>query len=120
MVLEIIREKDQADFRGVRNDFSSRMGGGSIEVCFLHEYSANLPVGWVVGGSHQIAHVTCKLMFKCIVFCCQKRVSLAAKRRSSHGLPDGTFLIVFLSCILVVQSSFSGEGICGHMFVFLK
>lgn len=33
MVLEIIREKDQADFRGVRGDFSSRMGGGSIEVC---------------------------------------------------------------------------------------
>ena len=32
MVLEIIREKDQADFRGVRSDFSSRMGGGSIEV----------------------------------------------------------------------------------------
>ncbi|XP_054992050.1 far upstream element-binding protein 3 isoform X3 [Sorex araneus] len=31
MVLEIIREKDQADFRGVR-DFSSRMGTGSIEV----------------------------------------------------------------------------------------
>lgn len=75
MVLEIIREKDQADFRGVRNDFSSRMGGGSIEVCFLHKYSANLPVGWVVGGSHQIAHVTCKLIFKCIVFCCQKSES---------------------------------------------
>ncbi|XP_075041323.1 far upstream element-binding protein 3 isoform X3 [Mixophyes fleayi] len=32
LVLEIIREKDQADFRGVRSDFSSRMGGGSIEV----------------------------------------------------------------------------------------
>lgn len=36
MVLEIIREKDQADFRGVRSDFSARMGGGSIEVRFLH------------------------------------------------------------------------------------
>jgi far upstream element-binding protein len=35
MVLEIIREKDQADFRGVRGDFGSRVGGGSIEVC-LH------------------------------------------------------------------------------------
>lgn len=45
-------------------------------------------------------------------------MSLAAKG-SSHGLPDGTFLIVFRSCILVAQSSFSGEGICGHMFVFL-
>lgn len=33
MVLEIIREKDQADFRGVRSDYTSRMGGGSIEVC---------------------------------------------------------------------------------------
>ncbi|GAB1286210.1 Far upstream element (FUSE)-binding protein 3 [Apodemus speciosus] len=32
MVLEIIREKDQADFRGVRSDFTSRAGGGSIEV----------------------------------------------------------------------------------------
>lgn len=33
MVLEIIREKDQADFRGVRGDFNARVGGGSIEVC---------------------------------------------------------------------------------------
>lgn len=33
MVLEIIREKDQADFRGVRGDFGARAGGGSIEVC---------------------------------------------------------------------------------------
>lgn len=32
MVLEIIREKDQADFRGVRGDFTSRTGGGGIEV----------------------------------------------------------------------------------------
>lgn len=32
MVLEIIRDKDQADFRGVRNDFTSRMGGSSVEV----------------------------------------------------------------------------------------
>lgn len=32
MVLEIIREKDQADFRGVRSDFTSRTGGGGIEV----------------------------------------------------------------------------------------
>uniref|UniRef100_G1SQI0 Far upstream element binding protein 3 n=1 Tax=Oryctolagus cuniculus TaxID=9986 RepID=G1SQI0_RABIT len=32
MVLEIIREKDPADFRGVRGDFSSRLGGGSMEV----------------------------------------------------------------------------------------
>lgn len=33
MVLEIIREKDQADFRGIRGDFGARVGGGSIEVC---------------------------------------------------------------------------------------
>lgn len=32
MVLEIVRDKDQADFRGIRSDFTSRMGGGSIEV----------------------------------------------------------------------------------------
>lgn len=32
MVLEIVREKEQADFRGVRGDFSSRLAGGSIEV----------------------------------------------------------------------------------------
>lgn len=63
MVLEIIREKDQADFRGVRNDFSSRMGGGSIEVCFLHKYSANLPVGRAVGGSPQVSCITCKFFF---------------------------------------------------------
>lgn len=75
MVLEIIREKDQADFRGVRNDFSSRMGGGSIEVRFLHKHSANLPVGRVLGGRHQTAHVTCKLVLKCIVFFCQKSES---------------------------------------------
>ncbi|KAF7465047.1 far upstream element-binding protein 3 [Marmota monax] len=31
MVLEIIREKDQADFRGVRGDFGARVGGGSLE-----------------------------------------------------------------------------------------
>jgi len=36
MVLEIIREKDQADFRGVRSDFTSRAGGGSIEVSCTH------------------------------------------------------------------------------------
>ena len=33
MVLEIIREKDQADFRGARGDFAPRTGGGSLEVC---------------------------------------------------------------------------------------
>ncbi|XP_053328800.1 far upstream element-binding protein 3 [Spea bombifrons] len=32
LVLEIIREKDQIDFRGVRSDFSSRMGGCNVEV----------------------------------------------------------------------------------------
>lgn len=36
MVLEIIREKDQADFRGVRGDFGSRVGGGTIEVYLDH------------------------------------------------------------------------------------
>lgn len=92
MVLEIIREKDQADFRGVRNDFSSRMGGGSIEVCFLHKYSANLPVGRAVGGSPQVSCVTCKLFLNAL-FSVARKVSLAAKG-SSHGLPDGTFLTV--------------------------
>lgn len=43
MVLEIIREKDQADFRGVRGDFTSRAGGGSIEVSWTHsEFKASL------------------------------------------------------------------------------
>lgn len=36
MVLEIIREKDQADLRAVRGDFSSRIGSSSIEVCLSY------------------------------------------------------------------------------------
>ena len=44
MVLEIIREKEQADFRGVRGDFSSRMGGGSIEVCLSYRLVGKLKV----------------------------------------------------------------------------
>lgn len=44
MVLEIVREKDQADFRGVRGDFSSRMGGGSIEVCLSYRLVGKLKV----------------------------------------------------------------------------
>ncbi|ETE61074.1 Far upstream element-binding protein 3, partial [Ophiophagus hannah] len=43
MVLEIIREKDQADFRGVRNDFTSRMGG-SIEM--MVSAQKELPRSW--------------------------------------------------------------------------
>ncbi|KAM9176328.1 far upstream element-binding protein 3 isoform 1-T1 [Mergus octosetaceus] len=49
MVLEIIREKDQADFRGVRNDFSSRMGGGSIEVSV-----PRFAVGIVIGRNGEM------------------------------------------------------------------
>uniref|UniRef100_A0A674GYP1 Far upstream element binding protein 3 n=1 Tax=Taeniopygia guttata TaxID=59729 RepID=A0A674GYP1_TAEGU len=44
MVLEIIREKDQADFRGVRSDFSARMGGGSIEVS-VPRYAVGIVIG---------------------------------------------------------------------------
>ncbi|XP_074067018.1 far upstream element-binding protein 3 isoform X7 [Macrotis lagotis] len=49
MVLEIIREKDQADFRGVRSDFSSRMGGGSIEVSV-----PRFAVGIVIGRNGEM------------------------------------------------------------------
>uniref|UniRef100_A0A8C0VXM1 Far upstream element binding protein 3 n=1 Tax=Cyanistes caeruleus TaxID=156563 RepID=A0A8C0VXM1_CYACU len=49
MVLEIIREKDQADFRGVRSDFSARMGGGSIEVSV-----PRFAVGIVIGRNGEM------------------------------------------------------------------
>ncbi|XP_007194561.1 far upstream element-binding protein 3 isoform X3 [Balaenoptera acutorostrata] len=49
MVLEIIREKDQADFRGVRGDFGSRMGGGSIEVSV-----PRFAVGIVIGRNGEM------------------------------------------------------------------
>ncbi|KAM4697040.1 far upstream element-binding protein 3 [Rhinophrynus dorsalis] len=49
LVLEIIREKDQADFRGVRSDFSSRMGGGSIEVSV-----PRFAVGIVIGRNGEM------------------------------------------------------------------
>nr|XP_035123478.2 far upstream element-binding protein 3-like [Callithrix jacchus] len=51
MVLEIFREKDQADFRGVhsRGDFSSRMGGGSIEVSV-----PRFAVGIVIGRNGEM------------------------------------------------------------------
>ncbi|KAG8509477.1 Far upstream element-binding protein 3 [Galemys pyrenaicus] len=49
MVLEIIREKDQADFRGVRGDFSSRMGGGSMEVSV-----PRFAVGIVIGRNGEM------------------------------------------------------------------
>ncbi|KFO31932.1 Far upstream element-binding protein 3 [Fukomys damarensis] len=49
MVLEIIREKDQADFRGVRGDFSSRLGGGSIEVSV-----PRFAVGIVIGRNGEM------------------------------------------------------------------
>ncbi|KAK9392307.1 far upstream element-binding protein 3 [Crotalus adamanteus] len=48
MVLEIIREKDQADFRGIRNDFTSRMGG-SIEVSV-----PRFAVGIVIGRNGEM------------------------------------------------------------------
>nr|XP_021529757.1 far upstream element-binding protein 3 isoform X4 [Aotus nancymaae] len=49
MVLEIIREKDQADLRGVRGDLSSRMGGGSIEVSV-----PRFAVGIVIGRNGEM------------------------------------------------------------------
>ncbi|XP_073078895.1 far upstream element-binding protein 3 isoform X4 [Manis javanica] len=49
MVLEIIREKDQADFRGVRGDFGSRVGGGSIEVSV-----PRFAVGIVIGRNGEM------------------------------------------------------------------
>ncbi|CAH2316011.1 far upstream element-binding 3 isoform X3 [Pelobates cultripes] len=49
LVLEIIREKDQIDFRGVRSDFSSRMGGGSIEVSV-----PRFAVGIVIGRNGEM------------------------------------------------------------------
>ncbi|XP_025743949.1 far upstream element-binding protein 3 isoform X2 [Callorhinus ursinus] len=49
MVLEIIREKDQADFRGVRGDFSARVGGGSIEVSV-----PRFAVGIVIGRNGEM------------------------------------------------------------------
>ncbi|XP_048201004.1 far upstream element-binding protein 3 [Perognathus longimembris pacificus] len=49
MVLEIIREKDQADFRGVRGDFGPRAGGGSIEVSV-----PRFAVGIVIGRNGEM------------------------------------------------------------------
>ncbi|KAG3288188.1 far upstream element-binding protein 3 isoform X3 [Ictidomys tridecemlineatus] len=49
MVLEIIREKDQADFRGVRGDFSTRVGGGSLEVSV-----PRFAVGIVIGRNGEM------------------------------------------------------------------
>uniref|UniRef100_A0A8C5Q4Z2 Far upstream element binding protein 3 n=1 Tax=Leptobrachium leishanense TaxID=445787 RepID=A0A8C5Q4Z2_9ANUR len=49
LVLEIIREKDQIDFRGVRSDFSSRMGGGSVEVSV-----PRFAVGIVIGRNGEM------------------------------------------------------------------
>lgn len=48
LVLEIIRDKDQTDFRGVR-DFSSRMGAGSIEVSV-----PRFAVGIVIGRNGEM------------------------------------------------------------------
>ncbi|CAJ0944213.1 unnamed protein product [Ranitomeya imitator] len=48
LVLEIIREKDVADFRGVRSDLSSRMGG-SIEVSV-----PRFAVGIVIGRNGEM------------------------------------------------------------------
>ncbi|XP_072285308.1 far upstream element-binding protein 3-like isoform X2 [Pyxicephalus adspersus] len=49
LVLDVIREKDQADFRGLRNDFNSRMGGGSIEVSV-----PRFAVGIVIGRNGEM------------------------------------------------------------------
>ncbi|CAH2316012.1 far upstream element-binding 3 isoform X3 [Pelobates cultripes] len=59
LVLEIIREKDQIDFRGVRSDFSSRMGGGSIEAlnpsCVTGQVSVpRFAVGIVIGRNGEM------------------------------------------------------------------
>ncbi|KAG8447609.1 hypothetical protein GDO86_014932 [Hymenochirus boettgeri] len=49
LVLEIIREKDQADFRGIRSDFGSRIGGGSVEVSV-----PRFAVGIVIGRNGEM------------------------------------------------------------------
>ncbi|XP_069465366.1 far upstream element-binding protein 3 isoform X2 [Ambystoma mexicanum] len=49
LVLEIIREKDQADFRGLRSDFGSRMTGSSIEVSV-----PRFAVGIVIGRNGEM------------------------------------------------------------------
>ncbi|XP_044898400.1 far upstream element-binding protein 3 isoform X2 [Leopardus geoffroyi] len=56
MVLEIIREKDQADFRGVRGDFNARVGGGSIEVCLTGRLVSvpRFAVGIVIGRNGEM------------------------------------------------------------------
>ena len=32
LVLEVIRDKDQGDFRSGRNDFTARLGGATLDV----------------------------------------------------------------------------------------
>ncbi|XP_078502340.1 far upstream element-binding protein 3 isoform X1 [Lissotriton helveticus] len=49
LVLEIIREKDQADFRGLRTDFASRVPGSSIEVSV-----PRFAVGIVIGRNGEM------------------------------------------------------------------
>ncbi|XP_069093161.1 far upstream element-binding protein 3 isoform X3 [Pleurodeles waltl] len=49
LVLEIIREKDQADFRGLRSDFASRVPGSSIEVSV-----PRFAVGIVIGRNGEM------------------------------------------------------------------
>ncbi|XP_005992186.1 far upstream element-binding protein 3 isoform X2 [Latimeria chalumnae] len=49
MVLEIIREKDQSDFRSGRVEFSSRVGGSSIEVAV-----PRFAVGIVIGRNGEM------------------------------------------------------------------
>ena len=74
MVLEIIREKDQADFRGVRGDFGSRMGGGSIEVCLSHRLVGKFKVV----GHASISSLTLSKLFNSFLTCKTLRV---------HSLP---------------------------------
>ncbi|KAJ8286826.1 hypothetical protein GJAV_G00043740 [Gymnothorax javanicus] len=49
LVVEIIREKDQGDFRAGRNDFGSRLGGSSIDVAV-----PRFAVGIVIGRNGEM------------------------------------------------------------------
>lgn len=66
-MLEIIREKDQTDFRGVRGDFASRAGGGSIEVCLSCGHWAKESRVKVVGRTSSGSLTLSKLFRFCFV-----------------------------------------------------
>ncbi|XP_042334698.1 far upstream element-binding protein 3 isoform X4 [Sceloporus undulatus] len=90
MVLEIIREKDQVDFRGIRNDFTSRMGGGSIEVSV-----PRFAVGIVIGRNGEMIKkiqndAGVRIQFKPgSVSCCSTDDGISPERVAQvMGLPD--------------------------------